>query len=587
MTFKFFLIFSFLRKYPPNFFYWSSLNSQYQIWLKKNYLSKEILGKQIKEVETLKLKSQITLILPAWEKINAHLKEAVKSVLDQTYPFFALKVLANSQTEEKVKKILEDCLSKKLEIVLSGEKSLVPAINHLLGEEKSDYLILLNQDNWLWPNALLEVAKKINKKPETDLIYTDEDKIDIFGRHFEPFFKPDWSPDLILSVMYVGDFLVWKHSLIENIGGLREESEKVMMWDLVLRAAESGVQIEHIPTILCSKRGEGKRAAGFILPKEPVILEVQKKILEDALKRRGILGEVENGPFPTSWRIKYEVLGSPLVSIIISTKDRAALLEKCVNGILKNDYPNFELLIVDNRSIEVETFAYFEKLKKYPKIRILKYDKLFNIAEIYNFAVKQARGEYIVFMGNDTEPMTNDWLRRMLGYGQRKDVGAVGAKLLYHDGTIQHAGVVLGYGRFPDKSDHVAGHCFSHFPDIFGYFGFIQLARNCSAVTGAVILTKKNFYQEVKGFDGQNLKMLFNDVDYCLKLRVKGYYIIYAPDCVLYHRERASLGKVGVDFKINPDEVKYMRDKWAFLEDNDPFYNPNLSLQKTDYSLRI
>jgi len=568
----------FFSRHRKNVAWLEKINSQYQIWLKKNGLPDITIEKKHREVTSFKFKPKITLILIA-SRPRSLLEKTIASVLEQIYPEFELLIIncfENAQDNQTINSFME----KDKRIKLSQSET----INEVIEQASGYHVGMVWPGDQLHINTLFEIVKLINQENKApDIIYTDEDKIDSRGKYIEPFFKPDWSPDLLLSIMYVGQLVLFRRELLNKVTIPKNLYSRNLLWDLCLKMSEMTNRIYHIPDILFTQSLLGKSISGWpeLSNKE---YSIQPKILKNTLKRRNINGKVEEGFFKGSYRIKYGLIDKPLVSIIISTKDKVDLLSKCINGIFSNNsYKNFELIIIDNQSVESETFKYFEKLKNNPKIRLLKYDEPFNIAAIFNWAVRFARGEFILFMGNDTEPVTKDWLERMVSYGQRDHIGAVGAKLLYPDKSIQHAGVVLGYGSASDNSDRVAGHCFSHFPDSFGYFGFINLARNYSAVTGACLLTKKSLYLKVGGFNEEILKVRFNDVDYCLKLGAKGYYIVYAPECVLYHYESTSVSKIRMD----PQEIKYMRKKWSFWEDNDPFYNPNLTLDSTDYTLRI
>ncbi len=484
-----------------------------------------------------------------------------------------------------------------------GRFTLVPAdptqatqLKELIGREpdfevaeakqaKGDYLVFLQPNVELWSDALLRLRYCLGSRPDALLAYFDTEILDRSRARKVPYFKPDYSPDLLLCTPYWLSPLVVKRSLYSELETL-SDAHPAFLWDMVLKAVEKTNAVAHFPTIIATlsvpRLGPGGiHGVGVLRARQ------ERPVIAQALKRRGLNARVEPSVVSGAYRVIYAPTDK-LVSIIISTKDRAELLARCVNGILtNNDYQNWELIIVNNNSEKPETFSYFDELRKNPKIRILDYPKPFNIAAIFNMAAKEANGEYLCFMGNDTEPISRDWLSRMTGYMQRPEVGVVGAKLLYPTGTVQHAGVVLGYGSAADNSDRVGGHPYSQFPVHPGYFGVIELQRNCSAVTGAVTLTRRGAYLKVGGYDAKRLRMLFNDVDFCLKMRKAGYFVTYAPEAVLYHHERASLGEVNVNFHIDPNEIRYMRDTWHHWEDNDPFYNPNLTLDKQDYSLRL
>lgn len=447
------------------------------------------------------------------------------------------------------------------------------------------HTVLLANGAFLYKTGLRKIKKYLSEHPRTDLIYTDIDITEPSGRKI-PFFKPDYSADLLLSVPYFGSPLIVKTALLRKIKVL-PASNPAWLWDLALKATELVERIVHLPIVAASQKIMSQLPpSGWPVPDEKTH-QANQRVLASALKKRGISAWVLDGPFAGSYRIKYQIHPEK-VSIIISTKDKTAMLNILVQKILREStYRNFEIIIVNNNSTEIESKNYFKQIAKNKKVIVKDYSLPFNIAAIFNYAARRARGKYLLFMGNDTEPITKDWLEVMLGHFQRQNVGVVGSLLLYPDKTIQHCGVVLGYGSAPDKSDHVAGHPYGRFPLHPGYFGTILLQRNFSAVTGAVMLTSKKLYQKLGGYDGKNLPTLFNDVDYCLRVGEAGYKIVYEPNSVLYHKERASLGKQGVDWKMDPKEIQYMRRKWHQLEDNDPFYNPNLTLEKQDFTLNI
>lgn len=552
--------------------YFKKLNSQYQIYWEKNKVSDKDFENLKKEISSFKFRPKFSLTINSTSKED--LNKTIKSLADQIYSNFELVIVSESDHITEIRKLLP------VEIKILNETNIN---KNLFKKTSGDFVGIINSGDLLEKNALFEFAKAWNLNQRIDIFYSDEDSIDSFGKRTYPFFKPDWSPDLLMSIMYLGQFTFIKQKLIEKLEVENICFIKTLIWDICLKLSDSKANFHHVPKILYSANEFNRNISGF----RTVGLEEQKQqrtILINTLKRRRLDAEVNAGPFPGSYDVKYKVKDNPLVSIIISTKDKATLLRKAIDGILnKNGYQNFELIVIDNRSVEKETFEYFELLKTIQQIRILKYNKPFNIAAIFNWAATKAKGEFLVFMGNDTQPINQDWLERMVGIGQRPEVGTVGAKLLFPNRTIQHAGVVLGYGSNPDKSDHVAGHPFSHMKDGPFYFGLINLTRNCSAVTGSCLLTKRSLYLKAGGFDENNLPIRFNDVDYCLKLRKLGYFIVYHPQSVLFHYESASVGKI----QLNASEIKYMRDKWAFWEDNDPFYNPNLTLTSTDYTLRI
>ncbi|ADB58259.1 glycosyltransferase [Archaeoglobus profundus] len=565
------------------------VRDDYELWILKNEPKEEDLKRMAEECKKFKYRPKISIIMPTWNTDERWLRKAIESVLNQVYDNWELCIADGGSTKPHVRKILEEYAKKDKRIkvkFLPKNLGIAGNSNEALKLATGEFVAFLDHDDELAPFALYEVVKLLNEKPDLDFIYSDEDKIDEKGRRRDPFFKPDYSPDMFLSCNYLIHITVIRKSLVDKVGGFRLGYDGSQDYDLFLRVLEHTDKIAHIPKILyhwraietsCASRPEAKMYA----------YKAAKKALADAMKRRGIEIEgVYDGLWLGSYRIKYKINGNPKVSIIIPTKDKVEVLKRCVESILnKTTYQNYEIVIVDNNSQEEKTFEYYETIKDHPKIRILEYNKPFNFSAINNYAVSKVDSEFILFLNNDTEVITSEWLSAMLEHAQRKEVGAVGAKLLYPNNTIQHAGVILGLGVH-----RVAGHSHRHYPaNSHGYVGRINVVQNLSAVTAACMLTKKSLFEEVGGFDEVNLPIAFNDVDYCLKLREKGYLIVYTPYAVLYHYESLSRG-----YEDTPEkqarflrEVRYMREKWGHILDNDPYYNPNLTREKEDFSIRV
>lgn len=577
---------SFLIKYGPigllrKIIYSETVDVEYKNWLLKNSITPEKMIQMRIEQERFKLKPKISVLMPVYNTPINFLRQAIDSVINQVYENWEFCIVDDASTNSEIHDLLKDYQKKDSRIRLQFRKEnggISAASNTALKMVKGEFIAVLDHDDLYWPNAFFETVKIINKYPKADFIYSDEDKIDENNNHSGPFFKPDYSPDLLLSEMYMTHFTALRKTLADRVGVFNEKYPGSQDWDYVLRVVEASKEIYHIPKILYSFRMWVGSTAGNPKSKS-YAYKAHQSLLEEVLSRRKTPGLVKPGPFLGSYNIFYSVEREPLVSVIISTKDKAGMLKKCIDGVLTNTYQNFEILLINNQSSEKETYDYFDKIKNNPKIKILDYDKPFHISKIFNFAVSKAEGELILLLGNDIEPIKNDWLAVMVGFAQRSDVGGVGVKLLFPDKKIQHCGVILGLG--PHR---VAGHPYYKFPDEIGYAGLINVTRNYSAVTGACFMTKKKIYEKVGGFD-ESLRVLFNDVDYCLKVRGEGYQIIYTPQAALYHHESASLGKIetrGVDMT----EVNYMKSKWGDLLENDPFYNKNLSLDYEDFRIK-
>ena len=565
------------------------VRNNYELWILKNEPKREDLKRMVEECKKFKYRPKISIIMPTWNTDKMWLRRAIESVLNQVYDNWELCIADGGSTKSHVRNILEEYAEKDKRIkvkFLPKNLGIAGNSNEALKLATGQFVAFLDHDDELAPFALYEVVKLLNEKPDLDFIYSDEDKIDKKGRRKDPFFKPDYSPDIFLSCNYLIHITVIRKILVDKVGGFRLGYEGSQDYDLFLRVLEHTDKIACIPKILyhwrtietsCASSPEAKMYA----------YEAAKKALADAMRRREIEIEgVYDGLWLGSYRIKYKIKGNPNVSIIIPTKDKVDVLKRCIDSILnETTYQNYEIVIVDNNSQEEKTFEYYETIKDHPKIRILEYNKPFNFSAINNYAVSKVDSEFILFLNNDTEVITSEWLSTMLEHAQRKEVGAVGAKLLYPNNTIQHAGVILGLGIH-----RVAGHSHRHFPaDSHGYVGRINIIQNLSAVTAACMLTKKSLFEEVGGFDEVNLPIAFNDVDYCLKLREKGYLIVYTPYAVLYHYESLSRG-----YEDTPEkqarflrEVKYMREKWGHILDNDPYYNPNLTREREDFSIDV
>jgi len=556
--------------------------TEYMRWIEKNEPHSNEL-KQLKEVSrNFSYRPKISIILPVWNIDKKWLTLALNSVINQIYDNWELCVVDGGSTKPHIKKILLKSLKRDHRIkvnFLSKNAGIAGNSNEALSLATGDFVGFLDHDDELAPNALYEIVKVLNKKQDFDLVYSDEDKLDVSGQRCDPFFKPDFSIDLLLSCMYTCHFSVYRKMIIDEIGGLRAGYEGSQDYDLVLRFIERTTpeRIMHIPKILYHWRKIPGSIASEAAAKDCINVVSGKKALVDYLKRNHIEGTVEDGKWLSSYRVKRTIIGNPKVSIIIPTKDRLSLLKNCISSIKeKTTYKNYELIIINNGSIESETINYINSLN----CKKIDYDGEFNFSKLNNIAVNQATGKYIIFLNNDIEILTNDWIESMLEHAQRTEVGAVGCKLLYPNGTIQHAGVVLGLS--PEPKNKIAGHIFTKRNNIdHGYFGLVDTVRNYSAVTAAAMMVRKEVFEKVGGFD-ENLKVSYNDVDLCLKMRKMNYLIVYTPMVELHHHESASRIR-----RLNIAEVEYMITKWGDIFERDPYYNPNLSLKKTDCELNV
>lgn len=556
--------------------------SDYELWIRNN----EPLGKDSKAMRRTSkyflYRPKISILTPVWNTEERWLRAAIDSVLAQTFDNWELCIVDGGSEKSHVAQILKEYSARdaRIKIKLIGvNKGIAGNTNDALSMATGEFVALMDHDDTLAPFALYEIANLLNERPRLKFIYSDEDKMDGRDQRFEPFFKPDWSPDLLLSCGYTNHLGVYRTDVLREIGGFRERFEGSQDYDMLLRFSEAidESEIGHIPKILYHWRQIPGSTAVDPYAKNGLVVSAAKSALKDALERRNIKAEVIDGLWPSSYRIKREILGEPLVSIIIPTKDNLPFLEKCINGIKdKTTYENYELIVVDNNSEETNTLTYLEDLDA----MVLKYEDEFNFSSINNFAAEYANGDCLIFLNNDTLMITPDWIQAMLEHAQRPEVGAVGCKLLYPDGSIQHAGVVLGLS--PDEETGVAGHVYNKFCyEDPGYFGMINTIRNYSAVTAAAMMIRKSVFEEIGGFD-EDLAVCYNDVDLCLKLRERGYLIVYTPYAELYHYESVSRG-----CNIDIQEAKYMLNKWGAVIKSDPYYSPNLSLRTYDCRMNI
>ena len=563
-----------------------SEDTDYQQWLKKNYPRQADLQRMTETLCVLAYKPVISIIMPVFNPAESFLKEAIESVLNQVYPYWELCIADDASTQPYVKSILQEYAEhySHIKVVFRAENGHISrASNSALEVATGEFVTFLDHDDLLTPDALYEVALLLNRHSEADMIYSDEDKIQDDGRLREPFFKPDWNPDTFLSRMYTAHLGVYRRSLVTEIGGLRVGYEGSQDYDFVLRFTEQTRNIYHIPKVLYHWRIHSDSTASSLDNKNYAPKAAQKAIL-DALHRRGESGRVT--PVPGGHHIiRYEIQEFKLVSIIIPTKNLGKILDKCLLSIFeKTQYPNYEVLVIDNGSTEAKTKAIINRwqTKEPNRFRCEVIDIPFNFSRINNLAVKAAKGEYLLFLNNDTEVLTCDWIEAMVEQAQRPSIGAVGTLLLYPDNTIQHAGVVISIGG-------VAGHSHKHYPaSSHGYFNQIQTINNYLAVTGACLMCRREVFDSVEGFE-EDLSVAFNDVDFCLKIFEQGYNNIYLPHVVLYHYESKSRGYENTPEKLVRfnKEIEYMQKKWKKFIGHDPCYNPNLTRLREDFTLRV
>ena len=557
----------------------------YQEW----FFDQRVTPSEIKEqVKTeFAYNPKISIIVATFNTKDRYLKDMIDTVVKQTYSNWEL-CIADGSSSDCVKKYIEKNyqLNDKLKYVqLDQNYGIAGNMNKALELVTGDYVGLYDHDDFFELDCFYEIVKKLQEK-QYDFIYTDEDKyLDSTKKFVDPHFKSDFNMDLLCNVNYICHFLCVKKSLIDKVGVLRKEFDGAQDFDFVLRLSEATTpdNIYHIPRILYHWRMHELSTAEN--PESKMYaFEAGKRAVQAHYDRLKIAAKVTMGEGLGLYRTQFEVIGEPLISILIPNKDHIDDLKRCIDSIeKKSSYKNYEYIIIENNSTEKETFEYYKKLEaQNNKVKVVYWDGIFNYSAINNFGAKYARGEYYLLLNNDTEIMNSDCLKELLGYCQREDVGAVGARLYYHDDTIQHAGVVVGAGG-------IAGHAFvGERRGALGYFGRIVASQDLSAVTAACMMVKKSVFEQVGGLS-ESLKVAFNDIDFCIKIRKAGYLVVYNPYAELYHYESKSRGQEDSLEKMERfnSEVETFRMKWPeILKDGDPYYNVNLSLMNTPYTIK-
>lgn len=528
-----------------------------------------------------------SIAVPVFRTPAKFLCEMIESVRSQSFPFWEL-CLANADPEDReVAEILERYCREDRRIRvknLKENKGISENTNAALAMARGEFVGLLDHDDLLAPDALYEMAARLEKDEGIDVFYTDEDKVTTdLSEHFQPHLKPDFNLDLLRSNNYICHFFVVRREIAERIGGFRPEFNGAQDYDFIFRCTEQAEKIVHIPRILYHWRVHSASTADNPASKM-YAYEAGKRAIEGNLERSGVRGVVSLRQDYGFYDVHYPVEGEPLVSILIPNKDQKETLMHCICSVLETStWKNLEILIIENNSEREETFACYRELEKDPRIRILTYPgKTFNYSAINNFGVQQAKGEYLLFLNNDIEVITPDWIEQMLGNCQRPEVGIVGAKLYYPDNTIQHAGIIIGIGG-------IAGHAFLGLARAkSGYLHKASLQMDYSAVTAACMMMKAEAFRKAGGFE-EKLTVAFNDVDLCLRTVEQGWLVVYDPHVEMYHYESKSRGAEDSEEKLRrfQQEIEFMRTRWIrLLKDGDPNYNPNLTLSKWNYSLR-
>lgn len=561
---------------------------EYIAWFDKQQLSSEELNEQKRNATKFTHQPLISVLVPTYNTNPQHLRECLDSVVGQTYGNWELCISDDASTDEDTKAVIREYVKKHRNIHATFNKvngHIAISSNIALGMAKGEFISLLDHDDLLLPNALYETVAMINEYPDADLVYSDEDKLEDDAVHVEPFFKPDWSPDFLNSCNYITHFATLSARIMKKVNGFTPGTQGAQDWDLFLRVTAATNKIHHIPKIIYTWRKSATSTAQSADSK-PYAYINQKKVLRNNIEARKLAASVEAHPALGFWRTKYTVDGTPLVSIVIPTKDCFELIVQCVDSILENSsYPYFEVIIVDTGSTDERVHAYYDKLiKNDAHVRIVHWKKPFNFSGACNLGAEKSTGEYLLFLNNDTEVITPDWIQGLLEHAQRPSVGMVGAKLQFPHGTIQHAGVVLS------KRD-VAFHPFYNQDPVQDIFNYIYIAnvRNTAAVTAACSMVSRKKFNEVGGFDTK-LRVTYNDVDLCLKLLDKGYFNVYNPFVELFHYESMSVGKIETDArdKAEFNEAKtLMQKRWAKYLKSDPYYNDCFEQHGPGYRLPV
>lgn len=584
----------YFRHYGPKAF-WNRLRDKmepeevaYQPWFEKYRASQEELESQRRQGRKFTCRPLLSVVVPCYQTPEKYLLEMLDSVREQSYENWELCLMDATPSETVAEAVRRYCsehretrihchrLEKNLGIAGNTNQGLAVAAGSWIG--------FLDHDDLLAPEAFYEVVALINQDSEVEVIYSDEDQVEETRqglKHQNPHFKPEFSPDLLCSNNYITHFLCVKDSVVKQAGGFREDFDGAQDYDFILRCTELARKTGHVAKVLYHWRVHSNSTADNPLSKT-YAYEAGRKAVQEHLERTGKKGRVSQLPHFGFYRVKYEVEGEPLVSILIPSKDQSGMLRRCVESIRKSTYRNYEIIVVENNSTEPETFAYYQELQDRQHARVVVWEKGFNYSSINNFGASHAQGSYFILLNNDVEILTQDWIEELLGNCQRPEVGIVGARLYYPDNTVQHAGIVVG----------IDGIAANMFPGLRrgqeGYYHKAALQLNYSAVTAACMMVSREAFEKVRGLE-EKLAVAFNDVDFCLRVRKAGYLVVYDPFVEAYHYESKTRGAEDTQEKVRRfgEEIEFFRTRWIeLLKEGDPCYNPNFSLKKCNYALK-
>jgi O-antigen biosynthesis protein len=542
----------------------------YEHWIKHVEQRSYNPGRINQAIANFRYKPKISIVTPVYNTPTEVLDSAIRSVRMQHYENWELCICDDASSSAEVRHCLEDWQRQDARIKVafaSRNEGISGASNRALQLASGEFVGLLDHDDELSPDALYEVVKLLQEQPQADMIYSDQDRLNIDGRRVNPAFKPDWSPEYMLACMYTGHFGVYRKRLLDEIGGFRVGFEGSQDYDLVLRISERTNQIYHIPKILYHWRMiEGSAAASSMA--KPYACVAAKKALSEHLDRRQISAEIIDGIWPTHYKIRFNLPCTEKVSIVILASGQPDPLRTCITSIEnKASYPNYEVIVVENQSIDMDLRQYLSSRSH----RVVSSQEPFNSSRLINLGAKHASGAYLLLLHDDTEVISAGWITSMLGFCRQKEVGVVGAKLLYRNDLIQHAGIILGIKG-------VAGRPLRKLPR---NTEAASDARNYSAVSAACMMVRKSVFERVGGFDEQ-LSATHNDIDFCLRVREARYRIVWTPWAELYHDDSSSL-----DRERNSRGVAFLKQRWGGILTNDPYYNPNLTLRHEDLGYRI
>ena len=548
------------------------------------YETPTLTNKIEKEITLFTKQPKISIIMPVYNISPQWLKLAIDSIEAQWYTNWELCIADDKSTNNDTLVYLKSLDNPKIKVTyLEQNSNISAASNAALDLAEGEYIVLMDNDDEITPDALYEMVKVINTT-DAEFIYSDEDFNSTEGVCSNPHFKADFSPDLLLSHNYITHLTCFSKVLLDKVGHFNSQYDGAQDYDLFLRLTEATNNIYHIPKVLYHWRTlETSTSANS--EAKPEAINRGKQLIEDTLARRGINASVVHANLNHYFRVQYAIEGEPLVSIVIPFKDKPELLDMCINSILdKSSYKNYEIIGISNNSEESETFKMMKSLEaKDNRVSFYEYNVDFSYSDINNHAVNSyVKGTQILLLNNDIEIISPDWIESMLEHSQRPEIGCVGAKLYYPNDTIQHAGIIIGLGGY-------AGHSHKMYPrDNPGYFNRLNVIQNLSAVTAACMMVKKDIYIELGGLDNEAFKIAYNDVDFCLRVREKGFLNIFTPYAQMYHHESLSRGYEDTAEKIarfNAEKISLDQRHGAFIKNGDPYYNPNLSLDTEDFSL--